>query len=527
MSDSHPIIAELRRICGPDAVLTDADSLSVFSHDVYRAGKRPWAVVRPATVAALARAVGAATAADVAVFPRGGGMSYTDAYTPSVERAVVLDLRGLNRILAIKPDDMYVTVEAGCTWAALDAALKPHGLRPPFWGPFSGAKATVGGSLSQGTATFGSARVGPSDVAVIGLKVVLADGTIITTGSGGQPHHAPFFRHYGPDLTGLFTSDAGALGVKAEVTLQLERRPAAVHGLSYAFADAPSCFRAQAEAARSGLAGEVFAVDAELLRHSAGDPNLKRDLATLVQVGRSGGGGLAGLARMARLALAGRNFAAGIPFTCHFVTEANDAARLKANVAELRRLIAPHGVEIANTVPTVVRAHPFPPLAVAAPNGRRLLAIHAIVPFSAAAGVHAETAALVARHAAELRTGKVIVGYSFATVGRTGLLYEPVFYWEDELSLYHRRETPPDLLKAMQTFPANPAGRALVQRLRDAMVEIMYRHGAVHLQIGKAYPYLRERDPVFADVLRTIKRRVDPKGLMNPGALGLASPADA
>jgi FAD/FMN-containing dehydrogenase len=416
---------------------------------------------------------------------------------------------------------MYVTVEAGCTWATLDAALKPHGLRTPFWGPFSGAKATIGGSLSQGTATFGSARVGPSDVAVIGMKVVLADGSLITTGSGGQPHHAPFFRHYGPDLTGLFTSDAGALGIKAEITLQLERRPAFVKGLSFAFQTAEACFLGMAEAARSGLAGEVFSADAELLRESAGSADLKRDLATLWQVGRSGSGPLDGLMRMARLAWAGRDFATGIPFTVHVVTEADDRVRLGANAAELRRLLEPHGVEIAATVPTVVRANPFPPLAVVAPNGRRLLAIHAIVPFSAGEALHAETAALVARHADELRANRVIVGYSFATVGRSGLLYEPVFYWEDELELYHRRETPPDMLAAMRTFPPNPGGRALVQRVREAMVEIMFHHGAVHLQIGKAYPYLRERDPAALALLQGLKRHVDPRGLINPGALGL------
>jgi FAD/FMN-containing dehydrogenase len=515
------IVDDLRRIAGAEAVLTDEDSLIFFSQDVYRAGVKPLAVVRPGTVDTLAQVVRTATAAGVAVFPRGGGISYTDAYNPTRSQSIVLDLRGLNRIVAINPGDMYVTVEAGCTWAALDAALKPHGLRPPFWGPFSGGKATVGGSLSQGTATFGSARVGPSDVAVLGLRAVTADGSIITTGSGAQPHHAPFFRHYGPDLTGLFTSDAGALGIKAEVTLQLERRPAFVQGLSFAFENAAACYTAMAEVARSGLAGEVFAVDAELLRQSAGSADLRRDFATLIQVGRSGNSLGDGLLRMLKLALAGRNFADGIPFTVHVVTEGNDSARLKGNVRELRAMIAPHGVEMANTVPTVVRANPFPPLAVVAPNGRRLLAIHAIVPFSVAAPLHAETEALVATHADALRANHVAVGYSFATVGRTGLLYEPVFYWEDSHSAFHRQETPPEMLATMRSFPDNPQGRAIVQQVRDDMVELMYTHGAVHLQIGKAYPYLRERDKPFMCLLSAIKSQVDPHGLINPGALGL------
>jgi len=520
----NEFITKLRRISGTDSVLTDEDSLVFFSQDVYRTGCKPLAVARPCSISELSQMVAMATAQGIAVFPRGGGISYTDGYLPTTTNAIVLDLRGLDRILTISAEDMYVTVEAGCTWATLDAALKPLGLRTPFWGPFSGGKATIGGSLSQGTATFGSARVGPSDVAVIGFKVVLSDGSIVTTGSGAQPHHTPFFRHYGPDLTGLFTSDAGALGVKAEVTLLLEKRPDAVQGLSFAFTDVTACFEAMAEAARSGLAGEVFAVDAELLRQSAGNADLKRDLSTLWQVGRSGSGMLDGLVRMARLAIAGRNFAKGIPFTVHVVTEANDITRLNGNVAELRRLISPYGVEIANTVPTVVRAQPFPALAVTAPNGRRLLAIHAIVPFSVGSELHSLTERIVARYADDLRANNVIVGYSFATVGRSGLLYEPVFYWEDSHELFHRRETPPDMLAGMAQFTANPNGRALVQKVRDEMVDTMFMHGAVHLQIGKAYPYLRDRDPALVALLNALKHHVDQKGLMNPGALGLATP---
>ena len=56
------------------------------------------------------------------------------------------------------------------------------------------------------------------------------------------------------------------------------------------------------------------------------------------------------------------------------------------------------------------------------------------------------------------------------------------------------------------------------------MVEVMFAHGAAHLQIGKAYPYLRERDPSALALLHTLKRHVDPRGLINPGALGLAMP---
>ena len=57
--------------------------------------------------------------------------------------------------------------------------------------------------------------------------------------------------------------------------------------------------------------------------------------------------------------------------------------------------------------------------------------------------------------------------------------------------------------------------------MRVELIELMYRHGAAHLQIGRAYPYARDRDPGALELLRSVKRQVDPQGLINPGALGI------
>jgi len=79
---------------------------------------------------------------------RGGGASYTDGYLPRDDGQVLLDLSQLNRIVEINEQDAYVTVEAGVTWEALKRALDERDLRTPFWGPFSGLLATVGGSVA-------------------------------------------------------------------------------------------------------------------------------------------------------------------------------------------------------------------------------------------------------------------------------------------------------------------------------------------------------------------------------------------
>ena len=65
-----------------------------------------------------------------------------------------------NRVVEVNAADRYITVEAGCTWAQVNAALDGTGLRTGYWGPLSGVNATVGGALSQNSAFFGSALNG-------------------------------------------------------------------------------------------------------------------------------------------------------------------------------------------------------------------------------------------------------------------------------------------------------------------------------------------------------------------------------
>ncbi|QYU70354.1 FAD-dependent oxidoreductase [Leptolyngbya sp. 15MV] len=112
-------------------VLTDDTARDFYAHDIYARGADLAAIVRPADKHQLAAAIAAATAAGHAVVPRGGGMSYTGGYTQDRPGAVLFDLARMDRVLSIDEADMTVTVEAGCTWAALHADLAPRGLRTP------------------------------------------------------------------------------------------------------------------------------------------------------------------------------------------------------------------------------------------------------------------------------------------------------------------------------------------------------------------------------------------------------------
>ncbi len=263
-SDRDPVrdalAANLAQIVGPANLSDDIDRRRLHSQDIWSVAAQTVDIVAsPTSLEELSRLVSAATAAGYAIAPRGAGMSYTSAYVPVTTRTVSLDMSRMDQILAISGEDMTVTVEAGCTWAALDAALRPLGLRTPFWGPMSGLTSTVGGGLSQLNAMFGAGHYGTSSESVIALTVVLADGSVLRTGARGPGGETPFYRHYGPDLAGLFCGDAGVFGVKAEITLRLMRRPDHEDYASFAFSTGGQLLSAMAAFARAGIASEMCA----------------------------------------------------------------------------------------------------------------------------------------------------------------------------------------------------------------------------------------------------------------------------
>jgi D-lactate dehydrogenase (cytochrome) len=253
--DASGLVERLEQVLGRDNVLSDLESRRFFSTDLsWRPGETAAAVIRPDSVDRLSQAVGAVTAAGFSVVPRGGGMSYTTGYVPDREKSVLVDMRSMNRIVEINGDDMYVVVECGVTWKDLHETLAPLGLKTPYWGPLSGMYATVGGALSQNSLFHGSGVNGTVAESVIGLTVVLADGTVATTGSGAHKSGNPFWRHFGPDMTGLFTADTGAFAVKAVAVLRLEKAPSHTEYLSFRFDTLDAMLQAQVEIARLNIA---------------------------------------------------------------------------------------------------------------------------------------------------------------------------------------------------------------------------------------------------------------------------------
>jgi FAD/FMN-containing dehydrogenase len=323
-------IAALELLVGADNVITDPSELAFYSTDVYRRADVDAAlVVQPGTVAELAEVVRLCTQEGLAVVPRGGGLSYTAGFLPTRAGSVIVDMLRLDGIVQINDTDMYVTVECGITWKALYEALKPKGLRTPYFGPMSGANSTVGGALSQGSIFLGSTQYGTTADSVLGLEVVLADGSIVKTGSaGGQHGSGPFFRNYGPDLCGLFLHDAGSLGFKARATLRLLRTPAYSGFVSFTFGNHADLVSAMSEISRSGLAAECFGADPFIWGMRLWDTDIARDVKRIVGVVKAGRGLMGGLKDAARMATTGRQALKDVEYAMNVAIDGHSGAEV-------------------------------------------------------------------------------------------------------------------------------------------------------------------------------------------------------
>jgi len=520
MSDINGV---LKQQLGDEGFKDDQASRAFMSQDIWAKGETAAFVAAPKTVEEMQEAVRAAHARGISLNPRGGGMSYTKAYIPDRKNVGILDTTKLNQIVEINTEDMYVTVQAGVTWAQLYDALKPHNLRTPFWGPLSGLTSTVGGGLSQNNAFFGAGKYGTTGDSVLSVTVILADGTLVRTGTAGNKNGKPFWRHYGPDLTGLFCGDCGTLGYKAEITFRLIPTPKAEDWASFEFKTRDECANAMAAMMREDIACEIFGFDPNLTKVRMARASVLSDAKALSNVIRKQGSLLKGLKEGAKVALAGRGFMDEADYTLHVMVEGRSAAGVREDMADLKAIAKANGAkEIENSIPKIIRANPFGPLtSILGPHGERWVPIHGIVPVSEGPATWAEIEAGFDAMRDELDAHDILTGYLVTSLGTTGYLIEPVFLWPEEIWPIHEDTVGPDILKKLPRHDAKPEATAVVEKARQVVLDAFTNHGAAHFQIGRTYPYKTGRSPETWALLDAIKAAVDEKEIINPGALGL------
>ena len=211
-------IAELKQVLGSRA----SDAAAVREHhshgESYHAPAAPDVVCFPVSTDEVVAIVGVAGRHDLPIVPFGAGTSL-EGHVHAVRGGITIDLRQMNRVLRVSPEDLDATVEAGVTRLQLTKALRSTGLMFPV---DPGADATIGGMAATRASGTTAVRYGTMRENVLGVTAVLADGRVISTGSRARKSAA------GYDLTRLFVGSEGTLGVLTEVTIRLHPVPEAV-----------------------------------------------------------------------------------------------------------------------------------------------------------------------------------------------------------------------------------------------------------------------------------------------------------
>ncbi len=478
-------------IVGAEYVVVEEERREFFSRDISEEPSYEVAdvVVAPASTEELSAIVAEANGAGLAVVARGGGMSYTLGYTPSRGSTVLVDMRRMDAIREVNTEDLYVVAEAGCTWEQLYRALDEQGVRTPYFGPLSGRFATVGGALSQNSMFWGSGTYGTVADCVFGFEVVLAGGRVLHTGSWARRGCTPFLRHNGPDLTGLFTGDTGAYGIKAAASIRLVPAPAASLHASFAVPTFEASIAAQQALERTCLAAEVYGLDP--FYHQV-------------------------------MAKAGLTFLADHDWTVHVTVDGPSESVAAAILDHLKGIAGRFGEEIDNATPIAFRSDPFGAVqsVLLGPEGQLWLPIHAFLPYSQAQESRRRVEKLFADNAALMEKHRISTSMLTASSSKD-FLFEPSFYWFDELGEFRLEKVSTEAATEWKSIPPDPETRAVVLDLRRQLAKVFDELGCCHIQIGKYYEYGPLLEPETWRMVQALKQVVDPEGLVNPGSLGL------
>ncbi len=211
------IIDEIKEIVGEGNVFDDRVECLCNSRDMSVHEGVADAIVFARTTEQISAIMKLAHRDKVPVTARGTGSSVTGAVLP-VRGGIVLDLHNMKNILEINKADFYARVEPGVVCMPLNAILAKDGLMfPP--NPGSEAIATIGGMVSTNASGHRAVKYGTTRDYIKGLKVVMADGTVMETGTTAPK------TSLGYDLTHLFTAAEGTLGIITEIIIKLEPKP--------------------------------------------------------------------------------------------------------------------------------------------------------------------------------------------------------------------------------------------------------------------------------------------------------------
>lgn len=462
-----PLIRTLADLLGADQVLTSAADMSAYLAD-WRGRYRGAAtcVVRPASTAAVAAVVRACAEAAMPIVPQGGNTGLCGAATPAGDgHAVVVSLTRLNRVRQIDTANNTMTVEAGCVLATLQAAAAQAGRLFPLSLAAEGS-CQIGGNLSTNAGGVQVLRYGNARDLTLGLEVVLASGEIWDGLRGLRKDNT------GYDLKHLFIGAEGTLGIITAAVLKLFPLPRANATAWLAIASPAAAVRLladlQARFASTLTACELVSdVALGLVRQHIPGPHPALSASPWHLLIELSAGGDEGELREALGALLAEALASGTISDAVLAQSGEQARRLWAmreNIGEAQRI---DGLSIKHDVSVPISRLPE----------------------------------FVER--ADQALTEAFPGLRIVAFGHIG----------DGNLHYNQSQAAAGLNAAF--LAAQPTVNRIVHDLVDELGgSISAEHGIGQL---KRDELLRHKSPVEIEMMRAIKRVLDPQGLMNPG----------
>ncbi len=415
----------------------------------------PTAVVFAQSTQDVADAVKLAGEYGAPVIPFGVGTSL-EGHLLAVEGGISIDVSQMNRVLRVHAEDLTVTVQPGVTRKQLNEEIKSTGL---FFPIDPGADATIGGMCATRASGTNAVRYGTMRENVLALEVVTASGEIIRTGTRARKSSA------GYDLTHLLVGSEGTLGVITEVTLKLYPLPEAILAATCSFPSIEAAVRTTIQIIQLGIPiARVELIDARTVRMV----NIHSKL---------------GLREEPMLLMEFHGSPAGV----------KEQAEM---VQEIAAEFGSHGFEWATTPEERTRLwtarHNAYFAAIQSKPGCRAIATDTCVPISRLADCLLDS---VAEADAS--------GIPYFLVGHVG---DGNFHFGYLID------------------PDKPEERARAERLNQALVARALRlegtcTGEHGIGLHKMDFLVAETGAGAVDMMRTIKRALDPKNIMNPGKI--------
>ena len=217
-----PLVRELTRLVGPDAVLWRPEDVMLYEYDALSCARQPEAVVFPTCTDQVVSIVKIAARENLPVVARGAGTGLSGGSVVT-EGGIVLAFARMKKIVEIDLENLRARVQPGVVNLDLSVAVSDHGLyfAPD---PSSQKACTIGGNVAENAGGPHTLAYGVTTNHILGLEVVLPDGEVIHTG-------ARFWDRPGYDLTGFIVGSEGTLGIVTEITVRLSRKPEAVKTL--------------------------------------------------------------------------------------------------------------------------------------------------------------------------------------------------------------------------------------------------------------------------------------------------------